>query len=188
MAILSRRIGIRKPGCIKAFRGNVNHVALAVQTRVQLYSTSLRVHLSLDRQRFVKMIRWGDGSLAVPLIRKAPAPYTVSSRGPAAQHSHCTDGGRAEGSARLAARPGRGSVANPDAATVIGTAAAAVLVRLPLRASWRPWVDPSALRSTVWTRGVVRPGLRMTRLGTDGSRSGRGGATAPRKGCGAPRE
>ena len=149
MAILSSRIGIRKPGCIKVFRGNVNQVALAVQTRVQLYSNPLRVHLSLDRQRFVKMIRWGDGSLAVPLIRKAPAPYTVSSRGPAAQHLHCTDGGRAEGSTRLAARLGRGSVANADAATVIGTAAAAVVVRLPRRASWRPWVDPSALRSTV---------------------------------------
>jgi len=106
-----RRIRIRKPRCIEAFRGNVNHVALAVQTRVQLYSTSLRVHLSLDRQRFVKMIRWGDGSLAVPLIRKAPAPCTVSSRGPAAQHLHCTDDGRAEGSTRLAARLGRGSVA-----------------------------------------------------------------------------
>jgi hypothetical protein len=43
--------------------------------------------------------------------------------------------------------------------------AAAVAVRLPRRASWRPWSDPSALRSPAWTGVAVRPGLRMTPVG-----------------------
>ena len=77
-----RRIRIRKPRCIEAFRGNVNYVALAVQTRVQLYSTSLRVHLSLDRQRFVKIDTVGrrlsrrslDSEGTCPLHRVIPRP------------------------------------------------------------------------------------------------------------------
>jgi hypothetical protein len=68
--------------------------------------------------------------------------------------------------ARDAARPGRGSVVNAGSRRRHCDAAAAA-VRLPRRATARPRLDPSALRSPVRPHGTVSSGLRMTPFATN---------------------